>query len=736
MPLSNRPGDELVGRYRLVDLLSESRGGRFWRAHDRVLERQVAVHVISEDDDRADALLDAARRSATVLDPHILRVLDAARADGLCFVVNEWGSGTSLDTMLSAGGPLPPRQAAWLAGEVAQATRTAHRAGVPHGRLVPESVLVDSSGSVRIIGWCVDAALHGRGAGSTEDDLADLAGLLYAGLTARWGGPSSSSVPAAPRDHDRVLRPRQVRAGIPRPLDSLCDALLNPDGDEARSAEDVVEELEDFVGDDTGLRRSIIGRLVTPEPRVSLPAVPDFSVRETAVEQPTQAWTPPADLGAPSDDSVDTGDTVAVAAAGAAAGAGAAAVAAGAHAAAVGDSDDQPDDQPDDPGDPGEDLSGGQGEAATAEHAAVPAADDPLFGDVPPASGEVPDDADADDAESTPGDEADDPAEDEPDLGPATVATLPPQPAAAPGRETGVETGEEKGSQGHHRPAPGPPPEPLAPVPARPLFAPDPEDGGPARRTRHPAPTGPEPDPEYWPWETGTGTVPPMLPPEDDDVPPPRSPGRRTLTVAAVLLVLLGLFVALTVAWNVGRGRTPLGAEPTTQETSASATDGTSASAEPTPLTGLTATDLDPLADPPEENPELAPNAVDGDASTSWVTSTYIQDLGPSGLKTGVGLVVDLQDVTSVDSVRVQLRGRPTGFSLYLTDDEVTTDPAAVDGLEPVASRGRAGTDVTVDLDGAQGRYLTLWLTSLPTVDGGFRGEVREITVLAAEDGS
>ena len=47
MPNSIRPGDVLAGRYLLVDLLSESGDGRFWRAHDRVLDRHVALHVIA-----------------------------------------------------------------------------------------------------------------------------------------------------------------------------------------------------------------------------------------------------------------------------------------------------------------------------------------------------------------------------------------------------------------------------------------------------------------------------------------------------------------------------------------------------------------------------------------------------------------------------------------------------------------------------------------------------------------
>ena len=43
MPNSIRPGDVLAERYRLVDLLTESGSGGFWQAHDRVLQRHVAM---------------------------------------------------------------------------------------------------------------------------------------------------------------------------------------------------------------------------------------------------------------------------------------------------------------------------------------------------------------------------------------------------------------------------------------------------------------------------------------------------------------------------------------------------------------------------------------------------------------------------------------------------------------------------------------------------------------------
>ena len=222
-----RAGDVLAGRYLVADLLGESRGGRFWRAEDQVLARHVALHVIAADDERADGLLEAARLSATVHDRRILRVLDADRVDGLCFVVNEWGAGSSLDIMLARDGPLPPRRAAHLVAEAAAVAAAAHDADVAHGRLAPENLLVDHHGSVRIIGLAVEAALWGLPPGRTSSDVTDLGALLYAGLTGRWCGVSRSAVPPAHQVGGRVLRPRKVRAGVPRVLDDLCDEVLN-----------------------------------------------------------------------------------------------------------------------------------------------------------------------------------------------------------------------------------------------------------------------------------------------------------------------------------------------------------------------------------------------------------------------------------------------------------------------------------------------------------------------------
>jgi len=636
----------LADRYRLVDLLSETEHGRFWRAHDRILERHVALHVIPSGDERAELLLEAARRSATVQDARFLRVLDAERGDELCFVVNEWGSGTSLDIMLATNGPLAPREAAWLVAEVADSIATAHARAVPHGRLVPENVLVDNAGGIRIIGFCVDAALHGLPPGEARTDVRDLAGLLHASLTGRWAGDSASQVPAAPRNHGRVLRPRQVRAGVPRPLDDLCDELLNPQGKRVRDVRDIASArgicvfLTDFVGDDGGLASTIARRNPDRSETVTLPFVPDILARPDDVEMPpVEGREAEDDPGGP-DEPVEPADAV-------------------------------------EPAEPVAHEVTSTGDAVTElpTQAGLPIFDD----------------------------ENDD------------VSWL------------------EK------RRDPPPPPPPFEEPPVRPLFAPD----DTARRRKAPEPEQPETRPggshrgpkgdDYWPFpghgsSSGSGTIPAYV---DPDQPADATvPGRRALRLAGLVALVLLALIVLAIAFNLSRGRTPLGGQQDDDPTSAatlSAPPEASPDGELTALEDVVADDFDPQGDPPEENPDDTTNAVDGDPDTSWSTSTYQQQLGPGGLKSGVGLLVDLGTTHEVEALELDLAGDGTAYEVFLTDDR----PADVEGL--TAAETEELPDGFVGLSGERtGRYLVLWLTALPpTDDGRFRGEVVDLRVLA-----
>jgi hypothetical protein len=60
----------------------------------------------------------------------------------------------------------------------------------------------------------------------------------------------------------------------------------------------------------------------------------------------------------------------------------------------------------------------------------------------------------------------------------------------------------------------------------------------------------------------------------------------------------------------------------------------------------------------------------------------------------------------------------------------VTQAPDTLSQLDRVGSRSAAPTSTTIRLDNrTRTRYLLVWLTKLPAVKGGFRGEIADVTV-------
>ncbi len=289
------------------------------------------------------------------------------------------------------------------------------------------------------------------------------------------------------------------------------------------------------------------------------------------------------------------------------------------------------------------------------------------------------------------------------------------------------------------RTTPAPPPPPFEKHPERPLFAPEPADGGPVRKAKPGVEQLDRSADGYWPFDsgrvqptigakfgndTGTGSDTGLTAITDDEV-----PGRNWLRLAAGVAAGLMLLIAVVVAYNLGRGKTPLGAEPDRDPTPT-----TSQSASPTVIevTGLVASDLDPQGTDGGENSDDAGLAVDGDPQTAWFTSSYDQQFGPDGLKTGVGLVIDLGEQRQVSGIDLTLVGLPTGLSYYLAD----TPPTEVADLEPVTIETAENESLSLDLDEpVAGRYLVVWLTSLPTQGVGFRGGISEVRVAAVDDG-
>ena len=708
------PGTVLAGRFLLEDLLDETDGAYFWRATDQVLARSVGVHLLRADDPRAGALLDAARTSALVSDIRLLRVLDAASAEGVVYVVNEWSPGLSLDQVV-AEGPMPANRAAWVVREVAETVAAAHRVGVAHGRLLPENVIVSDAGPIKLVGFVVDAVLRspdgqrrvtdGEPVSAAESDVLNLAGLLYAALVGRWPGTEGSKVPTAPVEHGRALRPRRVRAGVPRSLDALCAQVLSdPPGTGAPvdTAHEVHAALSDYIGDPTG------SSVWTPGPEPTVVLDRDLPGSDASSNPPG------VDAEAP---------TVSV------------------------------------PW-PGRGLAGAHGRSGDAADVAGPDDD----------TGELTGTGDTGE-QVDPGDDTGE--LDETAARPAPVMTSPPfdpdATQAAPmvfdddggsHRLTGQGALAARGDGPRRRTPAGrrPAPEPPAAVP-RPLFV----DDVPPSRTAAPtssglaAPTDTHEEEDTGSFIGGFGAVPGPVPdasgsgwgdqdPSDSDPHPAgsgtawgpgldpgqgadrgaaaRGTGRRWLR-GGVLLVVAALVAAgtiVTLNLTDGTSADPTPAAPSGDTSSSQAPNG-----RPVPIADVR--DFDPEGDPSEENPDLVARAHDGDPSTAWRTLVYRGDPRLGRLKSGVGLLVDLGRQAQVAEVRLRLAGSPTAVRI-LTDPGAARAPSNVTGLRPAARELEAGERARLRFgEPVRTRWLVVWLTSLPPGQGGYQGQVAEVSV-------
>lgn len=241
-------GDTLAERYVLHEAVATEGPAVLWRAADEVLARQVAVKVLAAPNrvarQQAQLFLDAAVRSGRVSHPGLVRVYDAAleprpgRGNDVAYVLGEWVDGEPLDVHLSRVGPLAAPDAADLLRQLADALTALHAGGLVHGRLHPGNVLVTPSGRVRLADAAVASAVHGEPvpeAALREDvarDTRDLAAVLYALATGRWPGALTGlpggRLAAAPLADGHPLGARQLRAGVPRALDSVLHRGLEP----------------------------------------------------------------------------------------------------------------------------------------------------------------------------------------------------------------------------------------------------------------------------------------------------------------------------------------------------------------------------------------------------------------------------------------------------------------------------------------------------------------------------
>jgi eukaryotic-like serine/threonine-protein kinase len=119
-----------------------------WEGHDEILARAVAVKILhphlAGDASFLERFKHEAVAAARLSHPNVVATYDAGMAGtGTAFIVMELVRGETLRQCLIERGPMPPRMAAGIGRQIADALAHAHAAGLVHRDIKPGNVLLD-----------------------------------------------------------------------------------------------------------------------------------------------------------------------------------------------------------------------------------------------------------------------------------------------------------------------------------------------------------------------------------------------------------------------------------------------------------------------------------------------------------------------------------------------------------------------------------------------------------------
>jgi len=147
-------GDVVAERYELEQLVGSGGMSSVFRAHDRVLERTVALKVLHERLNSHTEIVERFGREAKLvagLSHHnIVAVIDRGEDGGSPFIVFEYVPGENLKQFLGRIGPLPVERALELGIEIAGALAFAHEKGFVHRDVKPQNVLLNGNGEAKV----------------------------------------------------------------------------------------------------------------------------------------------------------------------------------------------------------------------------------------------------------------------------------------------------------------------------------------------------------------------------------------------------------------------------------------------------------------------------------------------------------------------------------------------------------------------------------------------------------
>jgi len=199
-------GNEIDGRYRVIELIGEGGMGKVYLAEHIEIGKRVALKVLHPSYSRMPDLVERFRREARAASkighPNIVDVTDSGTTgDGSVYFVMEFLEGVELGCIIEREGAVDVARGLKIAGQICRALAAAHAQGIVHRDLKPENVFLVTRGGEADVVKVLDFGI----AKTTEAEAARERRLTSPGMA--MGTPE-------------YMSPEQA-AG--RPADARCD---------------------------------------------------------------------------------------------------------------------------------------------------------------------------------------------------------------------------------------------------------------------------------------------------------------------------------------------------------------------------------------------------------------------------------------------------------------------------------------------------------------------------------
>ncbi|HET6268094.1 MAG TPA: protein kinase, partial [Acidobacteriota bacterium] len=251
-----------LGRYQIIRELGRGAMGVVYKAHDPIIEREVAIKAIhlafpvSSDDRQVyfHRFYREAKAAGKLNHPNIVTIydVDEDKETSTPFIVMEYLEGTTLQEIVSNGMLLPIEDTSNIIMQVADALTYAHHEGIVHRDIKTANVLILRGMKAKIMDFGIarmesseltrsgqyvgtpnymsPEQVSGNGKIDGRSDLFSLGVIFYLLLTGErpFTGETFTSI-SYKIAHVEPIPPRSINASIPEPYSSIVTRLLAKD---------------------------------------------------------------------------------------------------------------------------------------------------------------------------------------------------------------------------------------------------------------------------------------------------------------------------------------------------------------------------------------------------------------------------------------------------------------------------------------------------------------------------